>query len=106
MGTTRPAFMVRSRRWKYVNYLDYPPQLFDLENDPEELNDLAGNPKYADVEATMRRRLEEICDPQGVDARARVRQSSLLEKNGGREAVIARGDLGFSPPPGVAAELG
>ena len=54
----------------------------------------------------MRRRLEEICDPQEADARARVRQSSLLEKNGGREAVIARGDLGFSPPPGVAAELG
>ena len=106
MGTTRPAFMVRSRRWKYVNYLDYPPQLFDLENDPEELSDLAGNPKYADVEADMRRRLEEICDPKEIDARARIRQNSLLEKNGGRDAVIARGDLGFSPPPGVAAELG
>jgi len=106
MGTTRPAFMVRDRRWKYVDYLDYPPQLFDLENDPEELTDLAGIPEYQEVEARMRRRLGEICNPKDVDARVRARQKAQLEKNGGREAVIARGDLGFSPPPGVAAELG
>lgn len=106
MGTTRPAFMVRDRRWKYIDYLDYPAQLFDLENDPEELLDLSDDPKYQNIKNNMRARLEDICNPTEVDARARARQKIQLEKNGGREAVIARGDLGFSPPPGVAADFG
>ena len=43
-----------------------------------------------------------LLDPEEVDARAKRRQAALLAANGGREAVIARGDLGFSVPPGVA----
>ncbi len=34
------ATMVRDARWKYVHYKGFPHQLFDLENDPDELNDL------------------------------------------------------------------
>ena len=30
--------MLRERRYKYVHYAAYRPQLFDLENDPEELH--------------------------------------------------------------------
>ena len=33
------------------------------------------------------------------------RQAEQLDRHGGREAVIARGDLGFSPPPGFRAEF-
>ncbi len=43
-----------------------------------------------------------MLDPVAVDARAKARQAELPAANGGREAVIARGDLGFSVPPGVA----
>jgi choline-sulfatase len=43
-----------------------------------------------------------MCDPADVDARAKRRQAELLARNGGRDAVIARGDLGFTPAPGVA----
>ena len=38
--------MVRTQRWKLVHFDGFPPQLFDLENDPLELRDLgrqAGN---------------------------------------------------------------
>jgi choline-sulfatase len=31
--------------------------------------------------------------------------SVLLARNGGREAATARGDLGYSPPPGVGVEF-
>ena len=41
-------------------------------------------------------------DPAEVDARARARQQELLDANGGRDAVIERGDLGFTPAPGAA----
>ena len=44
-------------------------------------------------------------DPHDVNERAKRRQAKLLAKNGGRDAVIARGDLVFSPPPGVARRM-
>ena len=106
MGSTTGAFMIRHRQYKYVHYVAYGPQLFDLERDPEELTDLAKDPAHAKVLAECRARLYAICDPEEVDARAKKRQAELLEAAGGREAVIARGDLGFSPPPGYPADLG
>ena len=37
------GYMLRRGRWKYIAYGGgYPPQLFDIEKDPEELTDLAG----------------------------------------------------------------
>ncbi|MBI3938318.1 MAG: sulfatase-like hydrolase/transferase [Betaproteobacteria bacterium] len=106
MGSTTGAFMIRHGKYKYVHYVAYRPQLFDLENDPEELRDLAGDPAYAGALAECRAKLYAICDPAEVDARAKKRQAELLELNGGREAVIARGDLGFTPPPGYPAVFG
>src|SRR6185312_4239446 len=34
------GYMVRTQRWKYVLFEDFPPQLFDLAADPHELDDL------------------------------------------------------------------
>lgn len=106
MGSTTGAFMIRHGRYKYVHYAAYAPQLYDLETDPEELNDLAGSAAHAAALAECRERLFAICDPALVDARAKRRQAELLAENGGREAVIKRGDLGFSPPPGYPVVLG
>lgn len=50
---------VRTTRWKYVRYTDVTPvyeQLFDLENDPHEVNDLAREPAYGDTLAQLRQR--------------------------------------------------
>lgn len=101
MGSATGAFMVREGKYKYIYYVHYPHQLFDLEADPEELDDLAGKPEFASVVELCRQKLWNICDPVQVDQQARARQAVLLEENGGREAVIARGDLGFSPAPGA-----
>ncbi|MGH8617293.1 MAG: sulfatase-like hydrolase/transferase [Burkholderiales bacterium] len=106
MGSTTGAFMIRHGKYKYVHYVAYRPQLFDLERDPEELNDLAPDPAHAAALEECRRRLYAICDPAEVDARAKKRQAELLAANGGREAVIKRGDLGFSPPPGYPIVMG
>ena len=106
MGSTTGAFMIRHGRYKYVHYVAYRAQLFDLEADPEELNDLAGAPAHAKTLEECRTRLHAICDPAKVDARAKRRQAELLEAAGGREAVIKRGDLGFTPPPGYPVTFG
>jgi choline-sulfatase len=35
--------MLRRGRFKYIHYLGFPPELFDLDADPEELSDLAAH---------------------------------------------------------------
>jgi len=105
MGSTTGAFAIRHGRYKYVHYVGYPPQLFDLTADPDEIDDLAGEPRCADVLRECEAALRKLLSPEEVDARAKKRQAQQLARYGGREAVIARGDLGFSPPPGIKAEF-
>ncbi len=105
MGTTTGAFAIRNGKWKYVHYAKYVPQLFNLETDPDETNDLAADPNHGGILAECRAKLYAICDPDEVDRRAKARQAELLATHGGREAVIARGDLGFTPAPGFAADF-
>lgn len=105
MGSSTGAYMIRMGRYKYVHYAKYAPQLFDLEADPEEITDLANDPAFAAVRVQCLTKLEAMLDPIEVDRRAKARQAELLEANGGREAVVARGDLGFTPAPGVMADF-
>jgi choline-sulfatase len=100
MGSTTGAFMIRNGKYKFVYYPKYAPQLFDLEADPEEVCDLGESVEHAKVRAECEMLLRRICDPEEVDARAKRRQAEQVAKHGGRAAVIARGDLGYSPPPG------
>lgn len=106
MGSVAGAFMIREGRYKYVHYVAYPPQLFDLQADPEELRDLAGDPAFREVLVRCEAKLRSLIDPEAVDRRAKARQAEQLAAHGGRDAVIRRGDLGFSPPPGYQPELG
>lgn len=51
------AWMVRTADWKYVHWLDFPPQLFDLRGDPRELHDFGRSPTHREVRDAMRERL-------------------------------------------------
>ena len=102
MGSTTGAFMIRHDKYKYVYYVAYPAQLFDLEEDPDEVNDLGADPDFRAVLAECHARLLRLCDPDDVERRAKERQAELLAASGGRDAVVARGDLGFTPAPGAA----
>ncbi|GER21173.1 sulfatase-like hydrolase/transferase [Variovorax boronicumulans] len=45
--------MLRTRRWKFVHFEDLPPQLFDMQADPDELVDLGRDPALAAVREQM-----------------------------------------------------
>lgn len=100
LGAVSALFMIRRGRFKYIHYTGFAPELFDLEADPGEMNNLAGDPTHQGIlrecEAALRARF----DPEEVDRRAKADQAALVERHGGREAVIARGNSFASPPPG------
>jgi arylsulfatase A-like enzyme len=51
------AFSLRSERWRYVYWLDEPEQLFDLQDDPDELRDLGRELATEGVRAGLRDQL-------------------------------------------------
>jgi arylsulfatase A-like enzyme len=53
------AWMLRGERWKYVEYEGYRPQLFDLEADPREMNDLGNDPAHEAIRGELHERLFE-----------------------------------------------
>lgn len=53
------AWMVRSARWKYIHYEGFPPQLYDLQNDPNELSDLGRDPAHEKIRREHKDRLAE-----------------------------------------------
>ena len=104
-GAATGAFMLREGRYKLVSFVGMAPQLFDLEADPEETRDLAADPDHGSARTRLEARLHTICDPTAVDARARADQRAMIEKHGGRDAVLNRGDFGYSPAPGQTPEF-
>ncbi|MCA3139869.1 MAG: choline-sulfatase [Rhodocyclaceae bacterium] len=77
-GVCAPARMVRRGRWKYVYTEGLPPMLFDLEDDPRELHDRAGEASLRAIEGMLHRRLLEGWDPQDIARRVADSQRRRL----------------------------
>ncbi len=99
------SYMIRRGRWKYIHYVGMAPQLFDLEADPHEAVDLGESAVYAQVRGDLETELRGIVDPERMSALAFADQAAALERYGGREVVLKRGDYGYSPAPGEKPQL-
>jgi choline-sulfatase len=99
-GAATGSFMLRDGRYKYVHYVNMPPQLFDLQNDPEELTNIAQRSECTGIVADFQRSLQSICDPVAVDRKAKADQNALLARYGGRDKIMAQGGFGATPAPG------
>lgn len=79
--------IIRGRRWKYVHFAALPPLLFDLQEDPTEMHNLAQDPGFQAVQLEMAQKMlswqllhqEHVLSnlhngPQGVEDRSRVRR--------------------------------
>ena len=102
VGSRGGSFMLRDGRYKYNHYVGQAPQLFDMREDPEELEDLSADALHAKRLAECEKRLRELVDPEAVDAAARADQRAKVEAFGGEEAVRSRGAFDNSPVPGEA----
>ena len=89
-GLADPVVMIRRGRHKFIGGPNHPGQLFDLENDPRELNDLAGDPGHADRLAEL-----EQCMAAKWDFSALKADILLSQK---RRALIQRAHGQGEPP--------
>ena len=105
-GAASGAFMLRRGKMKLLYYVGYPPQLYDLARDPEELRNVSRDPAYQDTLRGMESALRGMIDPEAIDAQAKSDQRATVELNGGREKVVAKGMFGNTPAPGETPEYG
>jgi choline-sulfatase len=67
VGTWRGWRMTRSGKYKLVYVPEHPPQLYDLENDPDEWNDLAGIVEYKSILSELVEKTVYNWDPDECD---------------------------------------
>jgi len=101
VGSRHAAYMLRNKKYKYVHYIEYAPELFDMEQDPYEESDLAGLPEYSEIIQAFETQLREMLDPESVDAKARAAQEAMIAKHGGKEACLSGGPQGATPVPDI-----
>lgn len=77
-GVARPMAMLRRGRYKLNYSLDDAPELYDLEEDPGEFGDLAGDPAYRTVLEELRHDLLENWNPVVLERQVRQSQRDRL----------------------------
>ena len=97
-GSITGYMMLREGRWKYVAYAGFAPQLFDLESDPFEGNDLGLSDRHRDIRQRLHNRMcREFDDPQTINALAFEDQAARIEALGGLDGIYARANYDHTP---------
>jgi choline-sulfatase len=97
VGADTAAFMLTRDNFKYHYYVGYLPELFDLESDPEELKNLAGDAAYKNILVGFEAELRKLLDPEKIDRLAKDDQNELIKRYGGRDAAFRLGYMGETP---------
>ncbi|HTW98610.1 MAG TPA: sulfatase-like hydrolase/transferase, partial [Acidimicrobiales bacterium] len=98
-GFENAGYMIRSDRYKYVEYVDGPPQLFDLVADPRELHDLATSEQHHGVLDAHAATLRSVCDPGATNAAAHADQRAEIERLGGEAKIRSAPMYTYTPVP-------
>ncbi|MEH6726117.1 MAG: sulfatase-like hydrolase/transferase [Hyphomicrobiales bacterium] len=73
--------MIRSGPWKLVYYHGYPSQLFNLEDDPLEMQDLVAVPQHADLVQSLQAKVLQGWDPDLI--------SQKMEQNRRQKTILS-----------------
>ncbi len=99
-GAAGPLAMIRRGHFKYVVGEDSPAQLFDLARDPDELDNLVGDPDHAEIAEAFAREVAERWDFADLKERViRNQQRRLLVQR----ALATGRHLPWDHQPGTEA---
>ena len=73
-GMLNGGFMIRKGDWKYCYYVGHSPRLFNVAEDPDEVDDLGADSAHTGIREEMHRELLSVCDPDEVDRLAKSDQ--------------------------------
>jgi len=94
-GVYATCFMVRKGRYKYVYIHGHDEQLFDLENDPDEWDNLALSADYASIRSELKECILNRFDPDRIEKELR---ESLKKRQFLKKAMAKTGrDWSFDP---------
>lgn len=96
-GAVSGGYMLKKGRWKYIEYVGFEAELFDLEIDPEEGVNVAH--QHPEIVQHLAAILREHIPVEQVEVDAFADQDALIESFGGREAALKYGARGATPPP-------
>ena len=66
-GVSAPCRMIRRDNYKFIYTHGHPPLLYDLDRDPLEIDNLAGHPETAKIEARLAAEIMQDYDPEAVN---------------------------------------
>ena len=66
-GVYAPALIIRRDGIKYIHCRTDPPMMFDLNKDPQELNNVADDPTYAETAADLKREVDTRWDCERLE---------------------------------------
>ncbi len=89
-STTAPIFMVRQGRYKYIYSTDDPPLLFDVMEDTNERQNLAGLPEHTEIEHSLKSIVMQRWDSETLAKAIRLSQKR-------RRMVLKADKLGIRP---------
>jgi choline-sulfatase len=96
-GVYATCFMARQGKYKYVLIEGHASQLFDLQRDPSEWDNLAGSPQVSDVEKELRSAILDRFNPQQIERELR---ESIARREAIQPALTRNGrDWNFTPDP-------
>ena len=87
-GWNHPRCMLREGRYKYVLNHTAKPELYDIEKDPDELENLSGTPEVRKEEPALREKILSFWNPEVIETevlRTQARQKIAYCRNVGED---------------------
>lgn len=78
-GNCTGSFMIRKGDWKYIHFTWYDDLLFNVAEDPGELNNLIDDPKTKGIQSELKDILHSQINPEEVTVRAFKTQERMLQ---------------------------
>jgi choline-sulfatase len=103
VGAETGMMMLRLGRWKLIECIGDEPLLYDVETDPEELVNLAGQASAREPLAACRAALRQIVDPEAANAQAFRDQADLVTQLGGEQSIRRIEPVAFTDPRDMRA---
>ncbi|MDH3763113.1 MAG: sulfatase-like hydrolase/transferase [Gammaproteobacteria bacterium] len=97
-GSPSGFYMLRQGPWKYVHFAEgHPVLLFNIDEDPRELRNLADDAAYGKIASALRQQLLKILDPEAVNRQAFADQAEKIEELGGVDAIRKMPSFNHTP---------